>query len=312
MKLTDHLESRDAFIAKMGEAQSLIVGVTETLKDVFNPTAGPYLLFNQSAATLNRCGQLKVIVERLYNTRVSLLKSDLVVDLLRRTGDDGAIPETAQELHSEGNALNSQIELDFETMLIFVDITLNGWAFMAGNILGDKKPAKTSFATIAKDHGEGPYAVLWKAHKDTILWLDSIRRLYRNKMIVHRERPWQMGSTRSLMFLDWTFWTPIASGWMAEQETAEKLAELNSIASSIGIQSHDRVQSAVLQLLRSGSMLTSEQRQVALSAAYAYGFQTPSFQEFAHQIADFLISATATLLSCIKDNSSIVNLGGRH
>jgi hypothetical protein len=64
-----------------------------------------------------------------------------------------------------------------------------------------------------------------------------------------------------------------------------------------------------MQLLRGGARLTPEQRKEVYSAATDFGFQTPSFQEFAHQLADFFNEATDSLKSSIINNSASVDLG---
>ncbi|NEI00705.1 hypothetical protein U8P76_10990 [Rhizobium johnstonii] len=130
-------------------------------------------------------------------------------------------------------------------------------------------------------------------------------------MIVHRERPWQMSTTRTLIFLDWSFWTPIASGWATPEEGKATLEKLVALATSIGLNSDGTIHELVIKLLRNGHQLTKEQRKEAYDIAEEFGFHTPTFQEFAHQLVDFLIAATETLHTSIRSNSGVVKLGGR-
>ncbi|MBY3269639.1 hypothetical protein HFN88_20080 [Rhizobium laguerreae] len=50
---------------------------------------------------------------------------------------------------------------------------------------------------------------------------------------------------------------------------------------------------------------------MAYDIAEEFGFHTPSFQEFAHQLVDFLIAATETLHTSIRSNGGVVKLGRR-
>ncbi|NEH55623.1 hypothetical protein GR198_07715 [Rhizobium leguminosarum] len=309
MDLLKHLQSRDDFSEKMSRAETNIKTTTELLQEVFGPLRGSYLLFNQNAHALQRCREIAIIVERLYDTRVLLLKADLTLDLVRPQAQHA--PLTYGELHTEAQSLSDRIALDFQTLLIFTGMLLDVWAQVAGHILGVPRPSKSSFIHIAKDDGQGPFATLWQSHKQSILWLDALPRLYRNKMIVHRERPWQMSNTRTLVFLDWSFWTPITSGWVTPEEGKAALEKLVALATSIGLKSEGTIHEVVIQLLRNGHQLTKEQRKEAYDIAEEFGFHTPSFQEFAHQLMDFLIAATETLHTSIRSNSGAVNLGGR-
>jgi hypothetical protein len=71
------------------------------------------------------------------------------------------------------------------------------------------------------------------------------------------------------------------------------------------------VQQAILLLLRNIWKFDKTQRQYIYSAAQEFGFQTPSFQEFAHRLADFLLAATETLKTQIRHDPATVKLGAR-
>ncbi|MBY3251990.1 hypothetical protein V7794_23295 [Rhizobium laguerreae] len=83
------------------------------------------------------------------------------------------------------------------------------------------------------------------------------------------------------------------------------------MATSIGVKSEGTIHDVVIQLLRNGHLLTKEQRKEAYDIAEEFGFHTPSFQEFAHQLVDFLIAATETLHTSIRSNGGVVKLGRR-
>ncbi|NEJ83066.1 hypothetical protein GR268_42045, partial [Rhizobium leguminosarum] len=174
--LLKHLQSRDDFSEKMSRAETSIKATTELLLEVFGPLRGPHLLFSQIANAFQRCKEVRIIVERLYDTRVLLLQTDLTIDLVRPQAQHA--PQKYGDLNNEANSLNERIGLDFQTMLIFTGMLLDVWAQIAAHVLGVARPSKSSFIHIAKDDGQGPFATLWQAHKQSILWLDALPRLY--------------------------------------------------------------------------------------------------------------------------------------
>jgi hypothetical protein len=63
------------------------------------------------------------------------------------------------------------------------------------------------------------------------------------------------------------------------------------------------------KLLHNCATFDKENRKKVYKAAEELGFSTPSFQEFAHRLADFLDTATITLTELASANPNRINLG---
>ena len=191
MDLVQHNESKETFFRKMEFAKAEIHSLSTLLAEKLSPEGRPYLLYHHISAIRQRCNELEEVGRRLYEDRAELFKSDLAVQLLRQDETrNQEIPSPAfRQILDAGSKLNNRISLDFQTLLIFTGIALDELAHVAGYVLNVANPIKSSFDKVAKDDGTGEYAPLWRAHREAILWLDAIPRLYRNKMVVHRENP---------------------------------------------------------------------------------------------------------------------------
>ncbi|MDH5772315.1 MAG: hypothetical protein OEY84_04195 [Rhodospirillaceae bacterium] len=311
MDLLQHIKSRNEFIKKADDVDKEINELTKFIQKNEEPEPGPYLIFYHSGFSSQRVKELRIIVERLYNNRIELLKSDMIRDVARPKDWPSGVPfpEEFEEITKQGAEIDSQIVLDFQSMLLFSGIALDDWAHMAAYALGTSNPANCSFDKIAKDDGNGEFSELWKAHMKDILWLDAFLRLYRNKMVVHRERPWQIAHTHSIYRLDWQFWTPIAHGWVTEDKQLEIKLMLNELAKKVDRPLRENIHELVLDILHNIAALNKEDRRKVYAAAEEIGFATPTFQQFAHNIVDFFGSSTKTLMSLVKENPGRVNLG---
>jgi len=311
MDIARHLASRDAFSKKMESVTGQLQQISSSTLAALRPPPGPYLLLYHHSTTLRRVGELSTIVRRLYENRVELLKHDLVRDLARRQAGPPTNPISPeqQELMARAHDVDGQIQLDFQTMLLFSGIALDDWAHMAGYVYGVSKPRKCAFVRVVEDDGVGELKELWANHKEAILWLDAFTRLFRNKFIVHQEQPWQMGHTHSLARLDWSFWTPVAAGWLSDAQMKAREGELEVLEVEAGVSPTDHIHERVLRLLKSIAKFDVKGRAKVRALAEQLGFQTPSFQEFSHRLADFLFAANETLIQRIKDHPNSINLG---
>src|SRR5690606_25290990 len=145
--------------------------------------------------------------------------------------------------------------------LIFTSILLDNWAHLAAYILNIPNPNKFDFTDLVTSDGLGLIAPIWAIHKVDILWLDAIARFYRHKMITHREMPWQISSTRTTNSLDWSFWTPIASGWISEAKQKEIKLALESLSNSVGLPSPIGLHDHVYLLLDNIALLNKKNRE---------------------------------------------------
>lgn len=311
MNFVDHIASRNKFLETIDRAMDVVKNLTATMIEQHKPSPGPYQLFNQNASLLKRAKEIKLIVTRLYDARIALFKNDLVENLARPADwpSQQPYPTELREFLRTGYEIDEVIVLDFQTLLLFTGIALDDWAHVAAHIVGAQRPERKGFDEIVKADGVGPFAHVWSRHRDEMLWLDAFPRLYRNKMIVHRERPWQISHSRSVLGLDWKLSTPMSSGWINEARVEKLRGKLQDIALRSGIVMPEGIHSEVFSLLQSTAKLGREDRESLYAIALETGFDTPNFQDIACRVSEFLEQGTLTLTQLATDNPGAVDLG---
>lgn len=307
MNLLQHLESRNSYESKTVAVEKALVQLTNDMIDLAHPKPGTHMLFQHNTATLIRVRQAAVIVRRLYNNRTELFKAETVCDLVRQP--EAQPPIAHAQIFEIGHQIDEQIVLDFQTFLVFAGVALDEWAHCAAYTLGTPKPVKTSFEIIAKDNGEGPFSEIWGTHKEEILWLDTFIRLFRNKFFVHRERPWQFSYGHLVHSLEWSFWSPLSSGWLSEERKGEVDATISNLAHKLGIEIYGEMHRNIFQVLQKTANLEREDRKIIRCIAAEVAFEMPTFQEIAHKFLDFLLNASGTLARLAKNRPERINLG---
>ena len=113
------------------------------------------------------------------------------------------------------------MKLDLETLYLFGNILLDQWALQVITI-GDTQVRKqhpfrelVEHLDQATDDVLGP---LWDRTRDDMLWLHYQLRFYRNRFITHANRPWQRGTTASVMGADFNLFTPTPPGWLDDDK----------------------------------------------------------------------------------------------
>jgi hypothetical protein len=313
MDFAKHIQSRDSTISAAKDVEVALQQLTSSFVRLRGPLEGPLLLFHHVSTAVERCRQLSLLLTRLHNNRVELFKYDILEDSIRRreiTDEEDQL--VSRELYIKSHAIDDEIVLDFQTMLIFGGMLLDDWAQTAGYVFGTSKPGKNTFDALAKSDGAKPFEEFWGEFKEDILWLDAVPRLIRNKFIVHREQPWQTGHTRSIHFLDWKFWVPVAVGWLTETEInthkAKLIALLNFHNISLG---RNNVHELVFEGLDNIAKFSLDERKEILKIASIIGFGTPTFQQFGKRIFDFLLRATHFLVRSAELNPNLINFGRR-
>lgn len=197
-------------------------------------------------------------------------------------------------------------------MIIFGGMLLDEWAHLAAYVFNASNPVKFSFDRLVKSDGAPPFDTLWKIARDDILWLDAIPRLFRNKFIVHKELPWQSGHTRSMYLLDWSFWVPIAVGWLTDEETRNHKIQIADILKKKNISSHsDNLHEFVFSALDNIAQFDREDRVKISEIAMSVGFGTPAFQRFGKRMFEFILLGTNHLIETAQQKPETLNLGGR-
>lgn len=314
MDLIKHIASRNETAATATKVVEALQTLTKSIVELRKPKPGPYLLFHHAGSVVERSRQLSLLLARLHNNRVELLKNDIIEDVTRPKDWPGGVPypKEYQEIILKSQELDNEIVLDFQTMIIFGGMLLDEWAHLAAYVFSAPKPDKFTFDILVKSDGDPPFHTLWKVARDDILWLDAIPRLFRNKFIVHKELPWQSGHTRSMYLLDWSFWVPIAAGWLTDKETRNYKIQIADILKKKKISGYsDNLHEFVFAALDNIAQFDRDDRVKISKIAMNVGFGTPSFQRFGKRMFEFILLGTNHLIESAKQNPATLNLGGR-
>jgi hypothetical protein len=98
--------------------------------------------------------------------------------------------------------------------------------------LGDQKTKQFPFAALAElleEDDANSLEPVREAVRTRMRWLYWQLRFYRNRFIIHANRPWQRGTTRSVYGNDFNLHTPTPPGWLSEEEETSINQEVKSL-----------------------------------------------------------------------------------
>jgi len=293
------------------------------------PPAGAYAFFNHSSHALSRLGDCKKILKRLYRERYDLVELAILQD--RAMPNDWPAgtpyPEEVQKIMRKEAELNGLMQLDFESLYIFGGILLDQWALQAiavGNIPLKKKGAQglNPFIDLLLFLENGNKSVLdslWESLKSKMLWLHYHMRFYRNRFIVHANRPWQRGTTHGVYGENFNLHTPTPPGWIDDEKLDEEIKKLIRLAP-------ERLQKAPedhWERARPGALIervfdnignieNKEDRKKVADIFGEKGGSTPTFQILAKNLLTFVAEGASILCDIAKNNLSNIDLGRPH
>ena len=121
-----------------------------------------------------------------------------------------------------------------EALYIFGNLLLDQWAYVIGYLIGDNDPTTFNFRKlieqVQKRGNKGLLEPFWQKHRNDILWLFYQLRMYRNIFIEHVRLPWQRGTSREAYGDDFSLSSPIAVGWIDEDEVENEIRSIENLA----------------------------------------------------------------------------------
>lgn len=216
------------------EAEKSLKELSKTVLDGLKPPAGTYAFFSHNAHCLVRVRDCGRILQRLCGQRVSLTKlAYLEMKLTPKNWPAGApFPEQLQAVLGEAHEINEYMKLDLEALYMFGGILLDQWAIQAiavGNLSLKKRYPYREFVENIEAH-PAALPLIWEVLGKKLLWLHYQMRFYRNRFIVHANRPWQRGTTRSVYGDDFNLFTPTPPGWLDDESLDQQIKDLVHLA----------------------------------------------------------------------------------
>jgi hypothetical protein len=216
------------------QAETNLKALSKTILDGLKPPSGTYAFFSHNSHCLTRVRDNKRILQRLCEQRVAL--TVLAHAREKHTPKDWAAgPPPTEELQAvmrEESEIGELMKLDFESLYMFGGILLDQWAIQAiaiGNLPLRKKYPYRELVDYLQVNSDALHPVRESLARE-LLWLYYQMRFYRNRFVVHANRPWQRGTTRSVFGHDFNLFTPTPPGWLNDEELDQEIKGLVHLA----------------------------------------------------------------------------------
>jgi len=222
---------------RSNEARDALVRLSITVREGVKPPSGPYAFFHHLSHATTRVQDVENIIKRLCSQRRRL--SELAQELHSRRSDDWPpgtpYPEDIQVLMREDSDLSQHMMLDMESLYMFGGILLDQWALIAiaiGSLTALSKAVKKEhpYRELVDYFDRGGVSPtlgpLWEKLKPQLLELHYQLRFYRNRFIVHANRPWQRGTSRTSVGDDFILFIPSPPGWNDEETLDRQILSL--------------------------------------------------------------------------------------
>jgi hypothetical protein len=291
-------------------------------KDVIaarKPPPGPYAFFHHNGHALARLEDCHRLYRRMDQGRAELTQLAYEEDEVRPRDWPAGVPypEEVQRIITKSHEGTQLMELDLESLYLFGGILLDQWAFLALAVDGKKSKRGYAFAELIElfeSNGVGVVAPLWPILNAQMLWLHYQLRFYRNRFIVHADRPWQRGTTMSVYGDDFNLHTPTPPGWLDDAKLDAEIATLMHLAPQ-----HIR---AALSQYGAGRLIEVLFDTIAtypkadrekISRLYGQkGGSTPNFRILAKKLFTFIADGTEALFPIAVANAGAIALGEPH
>ena len=290
------------------------------------PPAGAYAFFHHSGHALARLGDCRKIISRLYRQRQLLVELAIERQKIEPANWPAgtAYPQEVQEIMKKDGEISGYMQLDFESFYIFGGILLDQWALQViaiGNLPIKKKNKQdlNPFTDLIVFYEGGYKSIvdrIWKINKDKLLWLHYQMRFYRNRFIIHANRPWQRGSTCSIYGEDYSLHTPTPPGWTDDEKLNEQIKGMIQFAPDYIQKAPDdywekeRPGALIERIFDNiGKVENKEDRRRIADIFGEKGGSTPTFQILAKNLFEFIAESTSILCEIARDNLANIDLG---
>lgn len=288
------------------------------------PPSGAYAFFNHNAHALSRLEDCRKILGRLYRQRYLLVELAVKREEIEPKDWPAGTPypENVQQIMKQEDKINGLTQLDMESFYIFGGILLDQWSIQTisvGSLSLKKKHPFVELLEFFEDENKSLLDNVWAKLKKEMLWLHYQLRFYRNRFIVHANRPWQRGTTRSVYGEDYNLHTPTPPGWVDDKKLDEEIKKLIHLAPEHIQRAPDdyweksRIGALIERIFDNiGNIDKKEDREKVASIFAQKGGSTPTFQVLAKNLFYFIAEGTDILCEVAKNNLKNIDLGRPH
>lgn len=316
-----HLISKAHLDGLSDQAEKNIHELSDIVLKGLKPPAGAYAFFNHNSHMLSRLIDCRKILNRLFNQRYILTELSIRLFQIEPKNWPAGVPypKNVQKIMRQENEINGYMQLDLESFYIFGGILLDQWSIQViavGNLPLKKRHPFVELVDFLEKTPNNVLDPVWTVLKKEMLWLYYQLRFYRNRFIVHANRPWQRGTTRSVYGEDYNLHTPTPPGWIDDKAIDKEIKKLIYLAPENIQKARDDYwekarPGALLERIfdNIGNIKNKGDREKVAELYGEKGGSTPSFQIVAKNLLHFVAEGTTLLCSIAKDNLSNINLG---
>lgn len=310
-----------ALTLKKDECEKNLRQLSKLIFEGIKPAPGAYSFFHHNSHSIERLQDCHRILNRLFTGREKLTKLAYLHKKIMPSNPLPGVPfpKRVQKIIELENELNSYMKQDLESLYMFGGILLDQWSLQAITIANLNLQKVHPFVELINFFESGKSSILnpiWDQLKESILWLHYQLRFYRNRFIVHANRPWQRGTTRSVYGNDFNLFTPTPPGWLNDKKLDEEIKKLIHLApdyvqnASDNYWEKERPRALIERIFNNiGNIQDKDNREKVASIYGKVGGSTPTFQIIAMRIFDFINSATGLLINIAEENLQEINLG---
>lgn len=293
----------------------------KTVQEGTKPPAGAYAFFNHISHAHSRIQDIGKIIERIFNEVRSLVYLSMQEQkaLSGQKSKHKKYPEQAKQAMIQSGKINGLAQLDMESLYIFGQTLLDQWSLIAiavGNLPLKKIHPFVELVNYLNDNPSNSLDQIWKNRRAQMLWLHYQVRFYRNRFIVHANRPWQRGTTRTSLGETYSLFIPTPPGWLDDKKLDEEIMlllpltppRIRGARADYWEKSHPgRIIEVLFEDI--GNINKKEDREKIAELFGKKGGSTPTFQVIASNLLEFIHEGTIILNDIAKNNLSSVDLG---
>lgn len=304
-------------------AETELRNVGKVVGEKLKPRPGPYALFYHISFAEERICDIRRILNRLIEERKTLTATNrALAKVMPESWPPGVrFPPKVQRIMKREDYVVAHMKTDFESLYMFGDTLLDQWSKIVAYMAGLPKPGKCDFTRLVKRledkrHNVTLLTTVWNKFGPEMLWLYYWLRAYRNRFIVHIERPWQRTKTYRIWDSNFQFYTPSPPGWINKEDYRKEIESLlRLLPRKLQVLPHAHSRNPkvgiVLQHLfeNIGAISLSAHRERVLKLVQEIGISTPTFQILGGNLLSFVMKATKLVLNEALNNLEKINLG---
>jgi len=316
-----YLITKEDLEALIKKSEDNIQLLSKTVLDGLKPPAGAYVFFNHTSHALSRIKDIEKIIHRMLNeVRTLAILSIEEQRLMPKNWPAGIpFPNNVQEVMKKSREVNSLAQLDMESLYIFGQILLDQWSLLAiavGNIPLKKVHPFVELVIYLEDNPKNNLQSIWEKHSTIMLWLHYQVRFYRNRFIVHANRPWQRGTTHTSLGEEYNLFTPTPPGWLDDKKLDEDIKKLLPLTpprirdAKEDYWEKERAGRIIEVLFEEiGSVTSKIDREKIAELFGKKGGSTPTFQIVAKNLLQFFSESLESLIKIAESNLVNIDLG---